>query len=103
MPGTASSPATGLDTRRRRILFRATHRGTHENDLLVGGFVEPRIATMSEAELHAIEAVLDLPDPELADWLTGRVPLPPEQETPMLRAMVEAAWMKAAGLKAGGR
>ncbi len=28
-------------TRRRRILFRATHRGTHENDILIGGFVTP--------------------------------------------------------------
>jgi antitoxin CptB len=83
-----------LDTRRRRILFRATHRGTHENDLLVGGFVTARIAAMSEAELEALEAVLELPDPELADWLTGREPVPPEQETPMLRAMVEAAHRK---------
>jgi antitoxin CptB len=91
MPGTASTPESGLDTRRRRILFRATHRGTHENDLLVGGFVAPRIAAMSEAELDAVEAVLDLPDPELADWLTGRARLPPEQDNPMLRAMVEAA------------
>src|SRR5579883_2233169 len=97
MPGTASIPEPGLDTRRRRILFRATHRGTHENDLLVGGFVAPRIAAMSEAELDAVEAVLDLPDPELADWLTGRAPLPPAQDTPMLRAMVEAATMKTGG------
>jgi antitoxin CptB len=86
-----------LDTRRRRILFRATHRGTHENDLLVGGFVTARIAGMSEAELDALEAVLELPDPELADWLTGREPVPPEQETPMLRAMVEAAPLRKGG------
>jgi succinate dehydrogenase flavin-adding protein (antitoxin of CptAB toxin-antitoxin module) len=25
------------DIRRRRLLFRATHRGTHETDLLIGG------------------------------------------------------------------
>lgn len=73
--------------RRRRILFRANHRGTHENDLLVGGYVTPRIATFSDAELAAVEAVLELPDPELADWLTGRRPIPPEADTPMLRAM----------------
>ena len=28
------------DLRRRRLLFRATHRGTHELDLLIGGFFD---------------------------------------------------------------
>ena len=78
------------DARRRRALFRATHRGTHETDLLVGGYVEGRIDRFTDAELDALEALLDLPDPDLADWLTGRVPLP-ENAQPMLRAMREAA------------
>jgi antitoxin CptB len=80
-----------LDTRRRRILFRATHRGTHENDLLVGGFVQARIACFSDAELDALEDVMELPDAELADWLTGRRPIPAELDSPMLRAIRKAA------------
>jgi antitoxin CptB len=79
-----------LALRRRRLLFRATHRGTHEADLLVGGFVVGRLASFSEAEIAAVEAVLEWPDAALADWLTGRRPIPPEAETPMLRAMREA-------------
>ena len=47
-----------LDARRRRILFRATHRGTHENDILIGGYLAPRLATMAESELDAVEALL---------------------------------------------
>ena len=31
--------SAALDNRRRRLLFRATHRGTYENDLMIGGFV----------------------------------------------------------------
>ncbi len=89
-PDTARD-ATGLDTRRRRILFRANHRGTHENDLLIGGYVAPRIAGFSEAELVRLEEILELPDPELADWLTGRLPIPPDQDGPMLRAIRAAA------------
>lgn len=80
-----------LDTRRRRILFRATHRGTHETDLLVGGYVRPRIAAMGEAELDALEEVMELPDTDLADWLSGRHPIPPEYDSVLLRAMREAA------------
>lgn len=80
-----------LDPRRRRLLFRATHRGTQETDRLVGGFVSARIASLGEAELDALEALLELPDPALADWLCGRVPVPPEIDGPLLRRMREAA------------
>ena len=42
-----------MDARRRRILFRARHRGTHETDLLVGGFVAERVGAMRDSELDA--------------------------------------------------
>ncbi|MBV9786074.1 MAG: succinate dehydrogenase assembly factor 2 [Acidisphaera sp.] len=89
MPG--QNPEAPLDVRRRRLLFRATHRGTHENDLLVGGFVRSRIAAFSDAELDGLDAVLELADPDLADWLCGRRPIPPEHDSPMLRAIKDAA------------
>ncbi len=79
------------DPRRRRILFRATHRGTYENDILIGGFVRARLAGFSREELDAVEAVMEMPDAMLADWLTGRLPIPPEVDSPMLRAMRQAA------------
>jgi len=64
------------DARRRRLLFRATHRGTRENDLLLGGFVSARIDAFTEAEMGELDEIMELPDPMLADWLTGRAPLP---------------------------
>jgi antitoxin CptB len=76
-----------LDTRRRRLLFRATHRGTFENDLMIGGFVQAHLSSLAEADIDALEAVMEIPDTVLADWLTGRAPIPPEQETDMLRRM----------------
>jgi antitoxin CptB len=72
------------DPRRRRLLFRATHRGTHENDLLIGGFVRSHLDTLTEAEIDALEVLLERPDPDLADWLTGRRPIRLEDATPML-------------------
>lgn len=82
---------TPAHTRRRRLLFRATHRGTHETDLLVGDFVAARLESFTDAEMDALEAVMELPDVELADWLTGRLPIPEDMESPMLRAMRDAA------------
>ncbi len=72
---------------RRRLLFRATHRGTHENDLMVGGFVRARLDTLTDADVAELEAVLELPDVDLADWLTGRRDIPAGMDTPMLRAI----------------
>ncbi|HTR17854.1 MAG TPA: succinate dehydrogenase assembly factor 2 [Acetobacteraceae bacterium] len=95
-PSSAQAPLPDvLDARRRRLLFRANHRGTHENDLLVGLYVQSRIASFTDAELDALEEVLELPDVELADWLTGRKPIPPEVDTPMLRAIQQAAQERA--------
>ncbi len=87
MPDSIPSPR---DARRRRLLFRATHRGTRETDLLVGGFIAARIETFTEADITALETMMDLPDVDLGDWLMGRRPIPPEAETPMLRAMFNA-------------
>ena len=77
----------GDEPRRRRLLFRATHRGTQENDLLIGGFVRYHLDTLTEADIEALEALLERPDPDLADWLTGRRPIAPEDATPMLLRM----------------
>jgi len=81
---------TPLSGRRRRLLFRANHRGTRENDILVGGFVAARIGAFTEDEIDALEVIMELPDPLLADWLTGRAPIPAEHDAPLLRAMREA-------------
>ncbi len=88
MPPDATLTGFGLDVRRRRILYRATHRGTKEADLLVGGFVASHVAEMDGTALDALEAVLELPDTDLADWLTGRRAMPEERQTEMLRAML---------------
>jgi antitoxin CptB len=78
---------SALGIRRRRLLFRATHRGTFENDLMIGGFVRAHFLNLTEADVDALEAVMEMPDTDLADWLTGRVPIPADEETPMLRRM----------------
>lgn len=66
------------------MLFRATHRGTFENDLLLGGFVRDNLAVFTDEEVDALEILMELTDVDLADWLTGRRPIAPEDATPML-------------------
>ena len=85
---TKPKPAS-LDARRRRLLYRATHRGTYENDILLGGFVQRYIGAFQECELVALEVLLELPENDLADWLTGREPIPTEVDSPMLRRILD--------------
>lgn len=92
-----------LIQRRRRLLYRATHRGTYENDLMIGGFARKHIESMDEAALDALEALMEHPDTELADWLTGRRPIPPAADSEMLRAIRAEAAEIAQGEFGAGR
>ncbi len=87
-----------MDKRRRRLLFRATHRGTREADLMIGGFVARHIADFAAPELDELEAVLEMLDVDLADWLTGRLPIPPDRASPMLLRMAAACAAPGAGM-----
>ena len=54
---------------------------------MIGGFVRAHLGSLTEADLDALELLMDMPDTNLADWLTGREPIPAGEETPMLRRM----------------
>lgn len=96
MPPDAEMPE--LDARRRRLVYRASHRGTKEADLMIGGFVSRNILAFSEEELAQVEAVLDLPDVDLSDWLSGRREPPPSVRTAMLERMALECGQAGAGL-----
>jgi len=91
LPEPETKPDTELDVRRRRILFRATHRGTYENDILIGRFVRARLQAFTEVELDEVERLMDHPEAVLGDWLMGRQPIPDEPEFRLLRLMRQAA------------
>ena len=59
-------PANDFELRRRRALYRATHRGSKELDFLLGRFAQDEIASMSEGEIETLERLIDVPDPEIA-------------------------------------
>jgi antitoxin CptB len=78
---TENSPEEDLEVRRRRVRFRAWHRGTREMDLLMGGFADAELTRLSDAELHDFEHLLDLPDPLVFAWLAGLEDVPAEEQT----------------------
>lgn len=84
----AGVAADQAEIRRKRLAFRAWHRGIRETDLILGRFADASIAGFSEAELTAFETLLEIPDRDLLGWVTGAEEIPPEMATPMLRRII---------------
>jgi antitoxin CptB len=82
---TDSSSEVDREVRRRRIRFRAWHRGIREMDLWMGGFADAALAGLSEAELDQFEHLLDLPDPLVFAWLADLEDVPADEDTPLLK------------------
>lgn len=88
MTGTARS-SDGLDARRRRLLYRAWHRGMRETDLIMGRFADATIEQLAAAELADFEQLMDVPDRELLAWVTGEADVPPNYDTALFRRLRE--------------
>jgi antitoxin CptB len=86
-----SRTSDGLDPRRRRVLFRAWHRGTREMDLLLGRFADANIAELAEEDLDAFERLMEVPDKDLFAWVTGAAPTPEAFAEPVLDRIVAFA------------
>ena len=76
-------------TMRKRLQWRASHRGIKEMDILVGGFAIQRLPFMSKDELVCFADILDIPDQDLLSWLTNQSEVPVELHSPLLAEMLQ--------------
>jgi antitoxin CptB len=58
-----------VETRRRRAVYRASHRGTKEMDWMLGRYAERALPGLSLESLGLFERMLQLPDPDLQDMI----------------------------------
>ena len=68
---------------RRKLGFRAWHRGTREADLLIGSFADRHLPEFGEQELDQFQRLLKENDPDIYEWMTGQQPVPPEHDNPV--------------------
>jgi antitoxin CptB len=87
MTGTTRTSAE-LDPRRRRILFRAWHRGIREIDLIFGQFADNELRHISAADLDEFEAILTEDDNDLFKWISGEKALPEHLNTPFFARII---------------
>lgn len=56
---------------------------------MLGGFVERNLTSLGDADIAAIEALLDESDNDLMNWFLGREPVPEDRRSPVLDRLVD--------------
>lgn len=75
------------DIRRRRLSYRAWHRGTREADYMVGGFFDAYGADWDEAQLKWFEALIEEQDVDIMAWALGTGTPPAHMAGPMMELL----------------
>lgn len=65
-----------LQERQRRLLFRASHRGLKELDIVLGQYAAAHLPSMNQHTLDEFEALLQFEDRDLLQWILREVPVP---------------------------
>jgi antitoxin CptB len=79
--------AEAIAARKRRLHFRASHRGTKEADMMIGGFVEARIHDFTTDDIIWLEKLLEEQDVDIMAWITTSKPTPDFYNTGLMQAM----------------
>ena len=82
-----------LDARCKRLLFQSWHRGTRENDFLLGSFAEISLSGFDSTQLDRFEALLGCTDPDLFDWII-RGGAPPQQHDHDVIRLLRNFWAR---------
>jgi len=72
---------------RKRLLFRARHMGTNENDIFFGSFAEENLSSLTNEQLALFESLLEVNDPDLFMWVTGAKPVPAQYDHEIMRML----------------
>lgn len=60
----------------KKLIYRASYRGTKESDLVLGPYAKACAGSMTEDQLAAFDALLQETDADIRDWLEGKAAMP---------------------------
>ncbi len=60
-----------------------------EMDLIMGTFADSCVNDLSEQDLDLYDQLLEIPDPDLYNWVSGGEDVPEEQMTPVMSMLLE--------------
>lgn len=85
--------STDLSARKRRLHYRAWHRGTKEADVLIGSFVSSRLETLTVDDIVWLEQFLEQNDVHIMAWITGHQAVPDAFSGPLMDALKAMDYM----------
>ena len=59
---------TNKENLKKQIIYRSTHRGTKEMDILLGNFVTKYINVLKDSQLNELKKILLIEDDILMKW-----------------------------------
>tara|TARA_B100001142_G_C13777917_1_gene439879 strand:- start:228 stop:479 length:252 start_codon:yes stop_codon:yes gene_type:complete len=77
-----------METLRKRIFYKATHRGMRETDKIFGEFLIKNLNSLDKNLLGDLDKLLDLADVDLLNWILGREEVPKEFDNEIFRLLV---------------
>ncbi len=82
-----TTPDKALEHRRKKLKFRAWHRGIKEMDLILGKYADENLAQMSTAEMDRFSILLKQADDELYMWVSGVREVPEEFNNDIMKTL----------------
>ena len=58
---------------KKQIIYRATHRGSKEMDILLGNFVKKYIFDLNTKDLKNLNEIMSIDDDLIYDWYFNKV------------------------------
>ena len=77
------------DTQRKRLIYRAWHRGTREMDMILGRFADAHVGEMDEDALLQFDDLLKESDPDIYNWITQREKPPANVHSAVLAQVID--------------
>ena len=72
------------EKRLKRLRYRSHYTGTKETDILLGGFADLHLETLTPAQLDSFEELVQTPEPDVYMWISGRRPVPEAFDTDVM-------------------
>ena len=65
-----------LETYKKKIIYKASHRGSKEMDILLGNFINKYVELFNKNELQQFDLILDNDDGDIYQWILGKIDIP---------------------------
>ena len=77
-----------LETYKKKIIYKASHRGSKEMDILLGNFINKYIELFNENELIIFDSILDCDDDDIYQWMIGKKDVPTRYENRVFSLLI---------------